>query len=352
MAQQGQAPGPLSNRLHDGTFLQIGVRHQRYDRAHDRFLVDCQRNVGTPEDPVYEVFNDEASLRDAIQQAILQRGIYHHQIGNLELESVRATKFGTSRAWVTMQYARGRWSTPTRDATKSIAIRTAMESVSCYRLAYNPGIRGTEVQDPPDPDWMPPVINPDTGLPCGIVNHPNNNDDPSDDVKVELAASQPPEPIPWRVPILRLYVKTILNFNPFRLDGSGGGDNIFQYVNKTNSMAIAFGDRVWAPNEIRFDGAEVEWAADGLGYGAGGDNGDHFVIYYAFSGRPGGWLHQEPVFNRKDVIEDLAEPDVKTLRVPDHKLENEGENKWTVVDVETYTKVNMIGAFPIHVPIP
>lgn len=115
-----------------------------------------------------------------------------------------------------------------------------------------------------------------------------------------------PSPWNWPVSIMRLYVPWVLTYNPV--------DDVRPCHMKINNDSITFGDSVFAPYTMRFDGLEVNWLTT--------NTGDTFVGNYVFSHRRDGWYYQ--------------------------RLSN-SSNAWTAtVDANTrqYGSIAFAGAFP------
>ena len=255
-----------------GSMLQAGVTSYLNDGAIRRAMV-----TGLP--------NDLRDMKTAINDVIAAAGIYHHVYTGLPLDRVRATRFGPSKAMLTLYYSR-RAAPPLLPAEQVAKFRSRQnDPVPWFRLPYDEA--GSPAYD-------------SAGRPAGLIRGIDNINDATEVVRAS--------PWIWQVPQVAIYVPTVLSFNPY--------PNVAQFVEKINADAIAFGGHTFAPTTMRFDAVDVDWYYSPAG-------GNTFRIGYAFTAKMSGWVQQSVYWNS-------GAGEIRTREYP------------------TYQTVNFLGGFPAH----
>ena len=75
-------------------------------------------------------------LHRAAEAAITEAGLFHQNVTDLPLESVKATQHGSTSAWVELNYERGRWGTLPNPANVIASSRSVDMPIPMFRNPY------------------------------------------------------------------------------------------------------------------------------------------------------------------------------------------------------------------------
>lgn len=244
------------------------------------------------------LLNNRNALRQAIVASRAELGQFHHNLSNLPLRSIQAVKFGKEKALLRANYRHSRFTVPFRDipAASLIQTRISVSPTPVFR-AWKGG-------------------QPITDFPTGPIRVVGNfGTDPN----------RGPDTHMWMRPSIRLYVSTVLDFDPNGI--------VLSKVGKTNSGPTTFGTITLPRRSVKFDGLDVNWNFTVVAAGPIVFPGAPSVTYsviYKFTAVAGGWFEQN-----------LLAPDV-----PDDS--GIVSPFWSTFQDTPYPEVDFAGAFPVH----
>ena len=218
-----------------GTSETLGVIDTRMDRATRRLLVSGMHET------------HEAGL--VFGQIIQPDSEYltHPRNENLPLSKATATKFGPTKAMVTLEYSRPRWGSIPQVPPKVMAkVRTDVYASPFVQTSYtwDPG---------------PPLVQ----VEAWTNGRPNGIDYKDSDGKIAEYT--------WTRPCLKLYVPTVLLESPV----SGCAD----IVNYVNNGPVYYSGHTFPQGTVRFDGLTVDWSLRAYN----GESQNWFTVMYAFT---------------------------------------------------------------------
>lgn len=292
--------------------LTFGVETNLRDRAIRRFRVrDLDEAVGGG---TAVVDTKQARHKAAINAVLNEPTVFFHpQQKDLPLQEVTARKVGQNVFWVDCVYGRKRFSTPTESSLTIARFRTGFEPLACYLTPYS---------DPPSNTPEGTYFNPANGLPDGdfhAMSITDGTDAEGNIVQAQIKdRSRTPEPWMWRRPVVRIFIRARLSFNPLNA--------VAPLLNKTNRDPVTLGnDILFNPNTIRFDSVDIDWTTTRQGLQAGSPTiRIVFVVDYAFTAVQGQFQRHHARFS--DTFE-----------------------AWTVNDVDEYERIDFFGAFPVNI---
>lgn len=241
-----------------GSSLTKGVTSNMYDRARVRAYIEG-------------IENTNLGVGDAIDEIIADTPRrFHQHVGNLPLAHVSARRHGKTSAIAELVYGRRNVSIPSQPPLKIANFRTTRWAVEWFRLPYTASglsaFAGTGGLFPNSPN----------GIPNGTLQFYNGGfGDTVGDITMI------PKPWVFSQSAIRMYVPTVLDFNPlervaFRLD-------------TINNGAVTFGGFTFNPYTLMFDGIEVDWIDT--------PQGVRFVVNYTFLAVRVGFVKQNAYFD-------------------------------------------------------
>ncbi len=232
-----------------GSSLTVGVIDARRDRADRNHIFDG-------------ITASDQGLKDAIQGAIDDTGPWHHQITNLPLQTVTATRFRETAAFITQNYGRTQFTLPHPPGNPIVQMEKSIWPTDW--------VRGGEI-----------YLN---GYPEGEIPGVYGAD------KANPNLDRKPKDTPYHVSAIRMTVPTVLSWNPYGQVSSALG-----CVNKN---ALSFEGVTIPAGLIRFDalyvnGKKITSASTVISFGF---NTTQFKIVYEFTLVPNGFLRQDVWF--------------------------------------------------------
>jgi len=270
-----------------GSTQTTGVSGSRYDRATRLCLVEGL----TAADDITPPFH--SNIDTAINAAIVAAGPFHHRLGlgplqtPLSLQAARGRKWGPTKVWVTLIYARGRHHNVSDSVTQLMHSREEWESIPVYRYPFT-GDGGTV------------SIN-SVGMPSGAMFE-NPAIGQLQDPKFR------PRHFMWKRPITKFYIPTVLSFHPLI--------DVADLINHINLDQVTIGNIPFAANTLRFDGVDVDADQNSVG------GNTFYFVKYSFAAIDTGFYRQFPVW------------DVNTT-----------PNVWTTIDGLMHLRSNFTAAF-------
>ena len=231
-----------------GSWFTRGVSNRRYDRARRVVRVRSLTNSAVA----------NTDFLDAINAVIAQHGLYHHEDTSLPLRTTTVRRWGLTKAYVYMDYARGYVTVPTTPASLLASYRTVYAPVQWYRHTFDEnGAPSYDAQ----------------GLPNGVLEYLTGNDgtDPS----------VPPRRWTWQRPAVQFHIPAVLSANPI--------PNVFHLLETCNRNEITFGGNTYPAFTTRFDGVSVDAVEQ--------DSSVVYVVNYQFTAVKTGWWNQMAYFD-------------------------------------------------------
>jgi hypothetical protein len=198
-----------------GSTIQYGVTDWRYTRAVRRARVA-------------DLANTQAAMANAIDEVIALAGTDPHpNISDLPLQSVRAVKFGPTKAWIDLNYAYGRINNaPSQQANLLVRMKLGTDPINIYRSFRNQS-GGLMVNS--------------FGMPTGPYLFPES---------LLADPTQHPRGRIYLRPVFKMSLPTTLTFHPYPYVGF--------MVGTVNSDTVGYAGFDFPPGWIRFDGCDVD----------------------------------------------------------------------------------------------
>ncbi len=275
-----------------GSYFVQGQASNRYDRANRRIRVRALTNAAG---------DANTDFLDAINAVIAKHGQYHHEDTSLPARWVHVRRKGLTQAIVNIDYARGIWSTPGSSAYTLAEFRDHSAPVQWFRHTFGAGglAMWGGAQTAIDGSHVP------NNTPDGLMIY--------EDGGAGFDPGKRPMPWIWDRPAHRMFVPTVLDFNP-----------VFA-VNKLkeciNNVGVTFAGLKFDRYTMRFDGVNVRVVDT--------QQGPLFFCMYAFTIVYSGWWNQTVYFD--------------TANAPPG-----GSGQWRSRCGLAYRPVSFFGQFPIH----
>ena len=254
-----------------GSTLTLGTFANRYDRA----ILHCIDRTLTTTNP--------DAMADSITGMVAELGNYHPQWPSLPMQTMTSTRFGPTKALLTAAYWRssvgslphppgqpkahmqqGYWST---DWVRESSTYWNTNLISGYPNGEIPGMYSSLAWENPDP-------------------------------------SRKPHKRDFVMPVIKLYIPTVLNFNPFA--------TVSVAKNKVNKFSLTYDGITILPGKIRFDGLSVEPE----------QNSSVYNIVYEFTLNQGGFWYEDVWFGGGIQTGPLADgnyPSRPAVEVPEEQ---------------------------------
>ena len=237
-----------------GSIYNRGVTSYRHDRVIRRCLVSGLTASGD-NDP------SEHDLLHRAAEAATTGNLFHHIVTDLPLQQVRARQFrkSTTKVWVDLIYARGRWGSLPQASNIIASVRSKDMPIPMYRLPYTPlGQGGGD-----------PAFDLITHLPSGplYIIKKENTGEPGKEVY------RRPQTYMWPRPAVEFYLPTFRSSNPISA--------IDHLIGKTNDDDFTIGGVTFIENTLLLKAPDIDWTAN--------RNGNWFEIDYRLIGMPIGF---------------------------------------------------------------
>ena len=245
-----------------GSSLTLGTFANRYDRAISHGI---EREL---------VLANPDALKDAILSGVADQGNYHPQWPSLPMQTMTATRFGPTKALMTAAY----W----RSTVGSLPHPPGQPQA--YMVD---GFWSTNWVRDSSAWWNAPII---IGYPKGQI--PGIYSPFGSAVNPELKPM--PRPRERTLPVIELYVPTVLNYNPFGVVGHA--------LDKVNKFSLSFGGVTILPGRIRFDALNVIPETSNQTGGIG--TPPVFNVTYKFTLSAGGFWYEDVYFGSGLLTDD------------------------------------------------
>lgn len=236
---------PTTTQIY-GSSLTIGIFSQKHDRA----LVHCIDRTLSASNPL--------ALRDAVDTLMVDinpLGPWHPQQPTLPMQTLTMTRFGPTKALGTASYWRNNNSLPHPPGQPIVAMDGALWST----------------------DWCRSGESYTNGYPSGaIIGLPPGEG-------ANGAIKPAPKPRTLTIPVIKMYIPTVLSFNPYGQVGNALGC--------VNSQALTYGGVTILADRIRFDNLHVDGESSTVPFTPA-----VYQVVYEFSLAPAGFYEQHVYF--------------------------------------------------------